>query len=181
MKGLWQKMAAGVLATLLATAAVLGGDPEDELKSAAVLSFLRYSAWPATADGTVTVGVAGRRAFAQVLGRTLEGKAINNRPLRLAEITAGTDLHCCQLIYVATAKAGEARQILTNARNSHVLTIGESDRFLDEGGAVNLYFVDGHIGFEASLEALDRAGISVSSNLLRLGQIRDANRLKTGK
>ena len=55
---------------------------------------------------------------------------------------------------------------------SHTLTIGESDRFLEYGGAVNLFFVDGHIGFEVSLAALDRAGVSISSTLLRYGQVK---------
>jgi len=178
MKGRSRRMAAAAAALTAAMAAVAmtAGDPEDELKSVAVLSFLRYSDWPQTADGAVTVGVVGRPAFAQVLGRTLEGKSVANRPLRLAEITAATDLRCCQLIYVATAKSGEMHQVLANARGAHTLTIGESDRFLEAGGAVSLFFVDGHIGFEASLEALDRAGITVSSNLLRLGQIRDLNK-----
>jgi hypothetical protein len=43
---------------------------------------------------------------------------------------------------------------------------------LDSGGAVNLLVIDGHMSFEVSLEALDRSGVSISSKLLRFGQIR---------
>jgi hypothetical protein len=32
--------------------------------------------------------------------------------------------------------------------------------------------VDGHMSFEVSLEALDRAGLSISSKLLRYGQVK---------
>ena len=55
---------------------------------------------------------------------------------------------------------------------SHALTIGEADRFLDYGGAVKLLIVDGHMSFEVSPAALDRAGVSISSKLLRYGQVK---------
>jgi prepilin-type processing-associated H-X9-DG protein len=50
--------------------------------------------------------------------------------------------------------------------------VGETDRFLDYGGAVNLLLVDGHMGFEVNLEAVKRCGVEISSTLLRFGQIR---------
>lgn len=147
--------------------------PEDELKSAAVLSFLRYSEWPATPGGAITVGVFGRAAFTQVLDRTLDGKLINNRPVRLVPVDLASDLHGVQLVYVAASKAAEVRQILSGSAAAHALAIGETDRFLDYGGAINLFLIDGHIGFEVNLEALERSGVTVSSRMLRLGQIRD--------
>ena len=150
--------------------------PEDELKSAAVLSFLRYSDWPVTPGGIITVGVFGRAAFTQALAHTLEGKLVNNRPVHLFPIDLTTDLHGFQLVYIAAgSKAAEVRQILTSTAAAHVLTIGDADRFLDYGGAINLFLIDGHIGFEVSLEALGRSGITISSNMLRLGQIRDSH------
>ena len=66
----------------------------------------------------------------------------------------------------------QVRQTLAGARAAHALTIGETGRFLEDGGAVNLLFVDGHMSFEVSVEALDRAGVSISSTLLRYGQVK---------
>jgi hypothetical protein len=162
------------LAALLALAGAFwlkratGSEPEDELKATAVLSFLRYSEWPASTGGAVTVGVLGRPGFKQVLSRTIEGKSVNNRPIRVIEIKGAAGVRCCQLIYFATDKAEEIKQGLSNA---HALTIGEADRFLDYGGAIHLFIDDGHLSFEASLDAIERSGTSVGSNLLRRGQI----------
>jgi hypothetical protein len=148
--------------------------PEDELKSAVILTFLRYSEWPGRAapDQPLTVGVLGRPGMAPVLRRTLEGKPVNNRTIRVIELKSLSDPQCCQVIYLATDKASEIQQALTSVRSSPTLTIGETDRFLDFGGAVNLMVVEGHMAFEVNFSALEHSGVSISSKLLRYGQVR---------
>jgi hypothetical protein len=150
--------------------------PEEMIKSAAVLSFLRYSEWPPSTD-TLTVGVLGQTSFFQVLHGDLEGKAVNGRTVRVVELKASSDLHCCQVIYFGNGKSAEIKQGLMAARSLHALTMGESEHFLDYGGAVNLFIVDDRIAFEASLDALDRCGIPIGANLLRLGQIRGRGKM----
>lgn len=150
-------------------------EPEDELKSAVVLSFLRYSEWPRQApDAPLTVGVAGRASLIEALRRTIDGKPVNSHAIRIVELNAAADPQCCNVVYVATGKAAEIKQTLLGPHSSHALTIGESDQFLDYGGAVNLLLIDGHMGFEVSLAAIDRTGVSISSKLLRFGQVRAA-------
>jgi len=165
-----------VLLAFVGPASAASSDPEDELKSAAVLSFLRYSEWPETPGGALTVGVFGRAAFTQVLDHTLEGKLVGNRPVHLVPVGLASDLRGFQLVYVAASRAADVRQILSSTAAAHALAIGETDRFLDYGGAVNLFLIDGHIGFEVSLKALEHCGVTISSRMLRLGQIRDPRR-----
>lgn len=171
---------AWVIVAALANGHSIGAsDAEDVLKSAAVLGFLRYSEWPsATAGGAITVGVLGRSSFVQVLREYLDGKLVQNRPVRVVDFK--DDPRCCQLIYFATDHAPEIKQTL-QAVPHHVLTVGETGRFLDYGGAVNLFLEDGHIAFEASLSALNRAGVAISASLLRLGQIRDREKARAAR
>lgn len=159
---------------LLSTLRGATSEPEDELKSAIVLSFLRYSEWPggAPAAGPLTVGVLGRPSFTQVLRGLLDGKTVNNRPIRVIEIKTMSEPHCCQVIYVAIEKGADIKKALADARPTRALTIGESERFLEYGGAVNLLQVDGHMGFEVNLEALGLTGVEISSKLLRYGQVK---------
>jgi hypothetical protein len=158
---------------LLAGFAVGAAEPEDELKSATVLTFVRHTEWlQGAAAGPITIGVMGRPSMIRMLRRTLDGKTANNRAIRIVDAKASPELHSCQVLYVATDNNNEVRQTLAGLRASHALTIGEADRFLEYGGAVNLLIVDGHMSFEVSLEALDRAGVSISSKLLRYGQVK---------
>jgi prepilin-type processing-associated H-X9-DG protein len=161
------------LLCLLAGSALRATEPEDELRSATVLTFIRHAEWLQSVPvGPITIGVVGRPGMIRTLRRTMEGKSANNHAIRVLATTVSADLHSCQVIYLAMDNNNEVRQTLTALRGAHALTIGEVDRFLEYGGAVNLLFVDGHMSFEVSLEALDRAGLSISSNLLRYGQVR---------
>lgn len=159
--------------------ALRAADSEDELKAATIWLFVQYSHLAPSVDGAISVGVVGRASFGQALRRTLEGKTAGGHPVRV--IDTKTDLSCCQVVYFATDKTEEIRHALQGAQPLHALTIGESDRFLEHGGAVNLFIAEGHIGFETSLEALDRCGVSVSSNLLKFGQIHNRPRRPSAK
>jgi YfiR/HmsC-like len=163
-----------VLPAMPSSSSGVDAEAEDELKSIIVKNFLRYSTWPETVppSGPITVGVLGRTSFAQVLHGLLDGKPVNGRMVQTIELKSSSDSRRCHLIYVATDKNAEIKQALQSVSSSHALTIGETDKFLDYGGAVNLLLSDGHMGFEVSLEALDHAGIEISSKLLRLGQIK---------
>jgi hypothetical protein len=97
---------------------------------------------------------------------------VNERPIRVLEIKSAAEPHGCEVLYVASDKRAEIKQALAEARSARSLTIGESDHFLDDGGAVNLLLVDGHMSFEVNLQALAGAGVEISSKLLRYGQIR---------
>ncbi len=151
--------------------ALLAADSEDELKSAAVWLFVQYAHLEPAADGSITVGIVGRASLRQALVRTLRDKSAGGHPIRVIE--AKSNFRGCQILYLATDRTEEIRRALEEAPAMGVLTIGESDRFLDEGGAVNLFIVDGHISFETSLHALERCGVTISANLLKFGQIRN--------
>jgi hypothetical protein len=157
-------------------AGMAGGatEPEDELKSATVLSFVRHSEWlqAATPAGPITIGVTGRPSMVGVLRRTLDGKTANNRAIRIVDVKRSGDLRACQVLYVASDNNNEIRETLASMGAAHALTIGEADRFLEYGGAVKLLIVDGHMSFEVNPAALDRAGVSISSKLLRYGQVK---------
>jgi len=158
---------------LVSAVCAVSSSPEDELKAAAVLGFLRYSQWSPASAGPITVGVFGRAEFSAALERTLDGKTIGNRPVKLVQLRQAADARGCQLVYVSAAKAAEVKRVLAQSA-APVLTVGESEHFLEYGGAIYLFLIDGHIGFEVDLQTLGRSGVSISPSMLRLGQIRGA-------
>lgn len=161
--------------------ALRGSGAEDELKCATLLAFVQNAHWaePVAANAPLTVGVVGRAAFAKGLTASAEGKAVNGHPVRVIGISGTPDPRCCQVLYFATDKPAEIKPVLQSFNSSHALTVGESDDFLEQGGAVNLFLTDGHMSFEVSLGALSRAGVEISAKLLRFGQIRDLTKGRT--
>jgi hypothetical protein len=150
-------------------------DPEDELKAAVVLSFVRYAEWPPSDSNSapVIVGVLGRKSLADALRRTLEGKTAGSRKIQTLELKANQDARGCQIIYLALTKVSELKRELTAFNEStRAITIGEDDKFLELGGAVNLHMTDGHVGFEVNVNTIESKGVTISSKLLRFGQVR---------
>ena len=141
-----------------------------------MLSFLRYSEWPVVASGdqSLTVGVLGRPALVLTFRKVLEGKMVETRPVKVLQLPAESAPNCCQIVFLATEKPGDLKPALALARSMHALTIGAADQFLELGGTIQLLIVDGRMSFEVNREALERSGITISSKLLRFGQIRGA-------
>jgi len=108
----------------------------------------------------------------RTLHRMLDGKTANNRAILVIDVKTSAELSSCQVLYVATRNQQEILHALAGLGGLHTLTIGESSRFLELGGAVNLVFLDDHMSFEVSLPVLDRIGVSISPTLLRYGQLR---------
>jgi hypothetical protein len=51
-----------------------------------------------------------------------------------------------------------------------VLTVGEHERFLDQGGVMRLFLEDNRVRFSVNQQSADRAGLQISSRLLRLAR-----------
>jgi len=147
--------------------------PEDELKAAVLLSFLRYAEWPTPLppNGAIAIGVVGRAAFAATLRQSLEGKPVNDHTIKIVELKTAADAQPCQVVYFAAERPSELTPASLAANAPHALSMGEAKGFLEAGGAVNLMLIDGRMSFEVSLDALDRSGVTISSKLLRFGRI----------
>jgi hypothetical protein len=148
-------------------------EPEDQLKAATVLAILQNSKWAAeNGKQRLVVCVWGRSAIVDALRQALDGKIVNGRTVRVVPATTELDTRCCQVMYLGTGRKTEMQRLLPGAAAARALTIGEDDRFLDSGGALNLYITDGHMAFEANLPALEESGVTISSKLLRFGRVR---------
>jgi hypothetical protein len=117
------------------------------------------------------VCVAGRPEFLETLRRTIEGKQVDAHPVVVSEFRPSGSRQNCRLVYVATNHRQEIAATLAAMGGTGALTIGESAHFLELGGSVKLAMVDGRVTFQANLDALEHAGISISSKLLRFGQL----------
>src|SRR5664279_3122181 len=83
--------------------AVGAAEPEDELRSATVLTFMRHTEWlKGEAAGPITIGVMGRPSMIRLLQRTLDGKTANNHAIRVVDAKAPVDPNSYQVLYVAT-------------------------------------------------------------------------------
>jgi hypothetical protein len=157
---------------LVATAQSI--DPEYHLKAAVVSKFPEFVEWPPAAlDSRTTIDlcVARPNPFGVALAQLVSGESLRGRTVVTREVASGNDLRTCHLLFVPRGSDIDTHVLIAGAAKHHVLTVGESPRFLEDGGIINLHLVDGRIRFEVDMNAANRAGVRLSSQLLRLATL----------
>lgn len=153
--------------------AAQGGRPEYELKAAVVSKFPEFTEWPdaaLTSRRTIDLCIVRPNPFGQTLADLLSGETLRGHAFVVRDLSDTNNLESCHVLFVSMRSAIDRRDLLERAKALPILTIGESSDFLEDGGIVNLRVVDGRVRFDVNLEAANRAGVRLSSQLLRLAQ-----------
>lgn len=148
---------------------------EYEVKAAFLYNFTKFVEWPPrvfeNSDTPIRICVFGPNLFGHVLQESVRGKTVDGRTLVVIGIPDARSATGCQILFVSSSERKRFGAILGELRTGGVLTVGESDGFLEEGGVVNLKLDAGKIQIQISINAADQAGLRISSKLLSLAQI----------
>jgi len=160
-----------LLAGTVAAQALSGG--AEEVKAAYLYKFVGYVDWPDSAfvgpDMPIVIGVVGADPVYAELVRVVAGRSSHARPLAARRLAPGDAFDGVHVLYVG--EPGLMRtQWLQAARDRPMLIVTDMPQGLDVGSALNFVPVQDRLRFEASLRAVDRAGLKVSSRLLALAQ-----------
>jgi hypothetical protein len=153
----------------LASPAPSPGALEYQLKAAFLLKFTLFVEWSeADSHAPFAVCIVGEDPFGSVLDQTVEGETINGRKIVIRRVrregTSG-----CGMLYIS-AQEKNPSEILAGA-GSGVLTIGEGDTFLDQGGMIAFVIDNRRVRFDADPAAARKAGLKLSSRLLSVARI----------
>ena len=160
----------GTLALVLVAAIASLGQAvslEYRVKAAYLFNFARFVEWPVEAqNGPLTICVAGRAVFGDVLDETLRGESVNGRAV-VARVLLEPEPGC-HVLFVPRGAAATA--YIRAAQGQPVLTVGETPDFIALGGIANFIPEGNNVRFEINAGAADRAGLRISSRLLRLAR-----------
>jgi hypothetical protein len=137
--------------------------PLDEVKAAYLLNFLRYAEWPGRPHtGPLVICVVGLEAVHAILEHTVKGEQVEGRQVEARLIQEPSS--DCHVVFAPNGVNAGAY-----IRAAHdTLTVGESPAFLEQGGAISFVMIDSRLRFRINTEAAMRAGVRISSRLLRL-------------
>lgn len=146
---------------------------ENEVKVAFVYNFAKFVEWPPAAfpdtKAPMSLCVVGSDSMAEAL-EILNGQKAQGRTIRVRQSTGTEGPGACQLFYVCTSEKGRLQQTLARFP-SQTLSVGDMDGFAQTGGAINFVKAGNRILFEVNIDAVQRAGLKISSQLLTLARI----------
>ena len=159
---------------LLATHAAAQDVTEPALKAAFILSFAKFTEWPADAlpaAKPIVLCVLGDDAVGAELERAVKARVIDGRSLTVA-FAAAVVPRTCQVLYLSGMPSTQASQVMANLHETPVLTISDLDGFTDIGGIAQFYFEQGRLRFTIKVQSVKRARIEISSRLLALAKLK---------
>jgi hypothetical protein len=146
--------------------------PEEyQVKAVYLYNFGRFVVWPGTAgepQGTFDVCVLGRDPFGSALEATLAGEAINNQKLAARRIANPHEATNCRILFISSSEAARIKEILAAVDSFNVLTVSDMPGFTSDGGMIQFVLRENKVRFEVNLTAAEKAGLMLSSQLLKV-------------
>jgi hypothetical protein len=143
---------------------------EYQVKAAFLYNFTKYVEWPAHAfagaSSPISIGVMGEGILGEELKKAVEAKIVNGRPILVRRIQTPEDSDNVHLLFIGTSEKSRLAEILGRIKTKPVLTVGETDQFLEQGGVINFVKKEGRIRLEINLDAARQAKLQISSKLL---------------
>jgi hypothetical protein len=76
----------------------------------------------------------------------------------------------CHLLFICPSEKKTINEIIDLVKDQGVLTVSDTQEFLDAGGIVNFVIEDNKVRFDINLTASEKAGLKIRSQLLRLAK-----------
>lgn len=149
---------------------------EYALKSVFLYNFCRFIDWPGTAFASpnepIVIGVLGEDPFGSLLEEAVKGESFRGRKIRIEHYRSVRDIDRCHLLFVSGSETPHFNEILAAVAGHSVVTVGETETFLERGGMIALAADRNRVRLLVNPDALRAAKLDVSSKLLRVAEIK---------
>jgi hypothetical protein len=132
----------------------------------------------------IYIGILGKLPPAEGFAQ-LAGKEVKNRPIVIRKFKGFDELkdadgktperhpdveaiRKCHVLFVCPSEKPFLPGLLWSLRKDSILTVGDTQGFLESGTAINFLIEDNKVRFEINLAAARRAKLQIHSSLLRL-------------
>jgi YfiR/HmsC-like len=155
------------------------GPSEYQVKAAFLYNFAKFVKWPdaafAETNAPLVIGILGEDPFGANLELAIQGKNINGHPLSIRKLESSAEMKSCQVIFVCRKPKHNLLATVAKLKNASVLTVSETDHFIEAGGMINFVVEDTKVRFEINDSAASHAGLTISSKLLSLAKKRQTS------
>ena len=145
----------------------------DNHRAVYLLKFARYTKWP---EGTFANDKEPFRIY--ILGKDpfgknadiIRSKDVNGRKLDIQCFDNVEDVKNCQILFIVSKDKKAFQKILKAVENTSILTVAESEGFLDANGMINLFVENDRLQFDINLAAAKKANLKLDSEMLKLAK-----------
>jgi hypothetical protein len=155
---------------------------EYQIKAAFLYNFIKFVDWPnekPSDEKTITIGIIGKTPFGKAFEplkdkKTKDKKVIIRQFKSLEESKLPSKqieaIRKCHVLFVCSSEKQQLRKIINLVKDHSVLTVGDTNGFLESGGIINFVIEDHKVYFEVNNNTAKQAKLNIRSKLLRLAK-----------
>jgi hypothetical protein len=147
---------------------------EYRVKGAYLINFAKFVEWPESAfkgpGDPIALCILGASPFSPALDAAAHSVVVEKHPVAIRLIQGPLQARHCQIVFVSAAGLKHARALLRAVQGGNVLTVGETEGFVADGGVIELSVEEGKVRMEINTASAKKAGLLISAKLLSLAQ-----------
>jgi len=164
---------------------------EYQIKAAFLYNFIKFVEWPkkkvADANEPMIIGFIGEdpfgNAFEPLEAKDTKGKKVVIRrfkPWEELKKSGEKDkssleqqveaIQKCHLLFICPSEEKNLEEVLNLVKGHSVLTVGETNGFLETGGIINFVMEEKKVRFEINVATAKQTKLQIRSQLLRLAK-----------
>lgn len=145
---------------------------EYQLKAAFLVKFTAFVVWspgslPPPKEPFV-IGIVGSDPFGRVLDEAVKDKSVEGRPIVVRRFGWGQSLDVCKMVFMSEAEGSNTSRLLLATRGKSILTVGESERFAQQGGMIGLRVRNSRASMDVNLGVAKANGLTIRAALLQV-------------
>ena len=147
---------------------------EYQVKAAFLYNFAKFVKWPDDArekSEAFVIGIYGPDPFGNDIDELLKDEKIDNRPVIVHRFKNLKSIDFCHVLFVTDERPQRLRELMVSLGDKNVLTVGQSENFIENGGMISFFIEDDKIRFEINKTATDKSKLQISSQLFKLARV----------
>lgn len=155
--------------------AVASETQEAQVEAAFIYQFTNYVEWPDTdknsnPDKPFVISILGESPVEPGLVEIAKRKTVNGHKIEIRKIETPSRISECRIIFAKVDEEETLKEIIKRAEAHHVLVITRGEGLLEQGAMINFVVEDEKLRFEINRSTIEKAGLHVSSQLLKLAR-----------
>ncbi len=150
--------------------------PEYKVKTAFLYNFVKFASWPddvfsTNGDTALIIGIYGNKAYRNILD-ALQGKDVKGKNIVVQMVNRMDEIKKVHMLFVLNNGVLNQKKLCESLKNEPILTVDDKLDDTTKPNCVMGFYIDNNkIRFSVNLEAAQRAGVSLSSQLLSFATV----------
>ncbi len=142
-----------------------------QVEATYLYNFSQFVLWPegqTAAEKSFNICVLGQDPFGPALAAILANETVGGKNIVAKRIPTAQEAVHCRVLFISSSEGGRLKEILNEVGGTSVLTVSDLPEFAERGGMVQFLLAEDRVRFEVNLAAAERAGLTLSSDLLKV-------------